>query len=216
MTLRESSDIEPEQGPLASMSVLAAVQAPPELRRSLEELVSSAPRRSRGGRAPALRLAGVGALAAAAVAVVLALGGGSADTPTTLAAAQVALAPATLAPPAESPGRRGVLGASVEGTSFPYWGRGWPAVGARTDRLDGRTITTVFYAAHGGKRIGYAIVSGDPLPATTAGAGVERGGVSFRVLDSGGATVVTWREAGHTCILAARGVPAPTLLRLVS
>jgi hypothetical protein len=218
MTHRQSSEIQTERETPASIRALEAVQAPPALRHSIEELVSSAPR-SRRRRAPTLRLAGAGALAAAAVAaVVLALGGGSTRTPTTLEAARVALEPASLAPPAENPSQHGVLEASVEGTSFPYWGgrRGWPAAGARTDRIDGRAITTIFYSARDGKRIGYAIVAGRPLPPPSAGATVNRGGVRFAVLDSAGATIVTWREAGHTCILAARGVPAHTLLALVS
>lgn len=218
MTHRYPSDIETVPETAASIRSLEAVQAPASLHRSLEELVRSAPRRQRR-RMPALRLAGAGALATAAVAaVVLALGGGSSRTPTVLEASSVALEPASLASPAENPRRQGVLEASVEGVSFPYWGgaRGWPAAGARTDRLDGRVITTVFYTARDGKRIGYAIVAGSPLPMPATGTAVDRGGVRFHVLHSAGATVVTWREAGHTCILAARGVPAHTLLRLVS
>jgi hypothetical protein len=220
MTHRYPSDTGTERQTPASIRALEAVRAPASLHRSLEELVHSAPsRRRRRALAPAMRLAGVGALAAAAVAaLVLALGGSSTHAPTALEAAQVALAPASLASPAENPSRHGVLEASVEGVSFPYWGgeHGWPAVGARSDRLDGRAITTVFYAARNGKRVGYAIVAGRPLAAPTGGTVLQRGGVRFAVLDSAGATVVVWQEAGHTCILAARGVPAPTLLRLVS
>jgi hypothetical protein len=218
MTHRHSSEIKTAQETPASIRALEAVQAPPTLRRSIEELVSSAPRRRRR-RAPTLRLAGAGALAAAAVAaIVLAPGGGSTQTPTVLQAARVALQAPSLAPPVENPHQHGALEASVEGTSFPYWGgrRGWPAAGARTDHLDGRAITAVFYTAHGAKRIGYAIVAGRPLPTPSAGTLVNRGGVRFAVLESAGATIVTWREAGHTCILAARGVPAHTLLDLVS
>jgi hypothetical protein len=149
---------------------------------------------------------------------VLVFGAGPSPTPTALEAARVALEPARLASPTENPQRQGELEASVEGVSFPYWGgrRGWPAAGARTDRLDGRAITTVFYTARAGQRIGYAIVAGRPLPEPTTGSVLERSGVRFHVLDSGGATVVTWREVGHTCILAERGVPAHTLLSLVS
>jgi hypothetical protein len=218
MTHRQSEEIETERETPASIRALETVQAPPALRRSIEELVSEAPRRRRQWRAPALRLAGAGALAAAVAAVVLALGGGSAQRPTVLHAARVALESPNLAPPVENPRQHGVLEASVEGTRFPYWGgrRGWPAAGARIDRLDGRKITTVFYTAREGKRIGYAIIAGSALPTPTAGTVVNRGGVRFAVLDSAGATVVTWREAGHTCILAARGVPAHTLLSLVS
>ncbi len=218
MTHRESSDIEAERETLASIRSLDAVCAPASLHRSIEQLVGSAPPRRRR-RVPALRLAGAGALAAGATAaVLLVLAGGSPHTPTALEAARVALEPAQLAAPAENPRQHGVLARSVEGTSFPYWGgqRGWPAAGARTDRLEGRAITTVFYTAPDGKRIGYAIVAGSPLPTPAAGTVVDRGGVRFDVLDASGATVVTWREAGHTCILAARGVPAHTLLTLVS
>jgi hypothetical protein len=171
-----------------------------------------------GGRALRPRLAGAGALAAAAVAVVaILLGSGGQPAPTVLDASRVALAPATLASPAEDPRDRSHLEASVEGLPYPYWGdwRGWPAAGARRDRLGGRSITTVFYAAHGGARIGYAIVAGRPLPEPSAGTALNRGGVRFRVLDAAGATIVTWREAGHTCILAARGVDASTMVRLV-
>jgi hypothetical protein len=203
----------------ASIRSLEAVRAPAALRSSLQELVDHAPARRRW-RAPTLRLAGAGALAAAAVAaVVIAIGGGgTAHTPTVLEASRVALSPATRASPPENPAQQGILEASVEGVSFPYWGgrRGWPAAGARTDDLAGRTIMTVFYATRSGKRVGYAIVAGSPLPSPAGGTVVQRGGVRFAVLDTAGATVVSWREAGHTCILAARGLPAHTLLALVS
>jgi hypothetical protein len=196
------------------MRTLDAVHAPDSLRRSIEELTSSArPRR----RALRPRLAGAGALAAAVAATAaIVLDVGAQRPPTVLQASRVALGPATLASPAENPRERGLLETSVEGVPYPYWGgrRGWPTAGARIDRLDGRRITTVFYLARDGKRIGYAIVAGHPLAEPSAGA-VARAGVRFHVLDSAGATIVTWREAGHTCILVARGVPARTLLRLV-
>ena len=187
---------------------------PPSLRRSMEELVSSAPRRS---RAPACARAALGGRRSA--------GGGRGGGCRARARrrrgrhADGARGRAGGAR-ARRPSRHrlrarvvsGTLEASVEGVSFPYWGGG--AAGRRPARAPtastaARSRRSSTRAAEG-KRIGYAIVAGDPLPATTAGAGVERGGVRFRVLDSGGATVVTWREAGHTCILAARGVPAPT------
>jgi hypothetical protein len=210
---RES--LERQRAALASVRALEVVHAPAALRGSIEGSIGAAPQRVRR-RAARLRLAGAGALAAAVV-LVLAFGGGGAHTPTALEATRVALEPATAASPAEDPHDRALLAISVEGLPFPYWGgaRGWPTAGARTDRLDGRTITTIFYAA-GGRRIGYAIVAGTPLALPSAGAVVDRGGVRFHVLDAAGATVVTWRAAGHTCILAARGVPAHTLLELAS
>ncbi len=45
---------------------------------------------------------------------------------------------------------------------------------------------------------------------------MTRHGVSFHVLSHANPTIVTWREAGHTCILTARGVSAGTLMRLAT
>jgi hypothetical protein len=218
---------------LAHMRALESVRAPDTLRRSIEQMADDAAARPRrrvalprlqapipmGAGSLRLRLAGAGALVAAAAAVVVAifLSSGSPSTPTMLQASRVALAPATLASPTENPRDRTHLAASVEGLAYPYWGgqRGWPAAGARRDRLGGRSVTTVFYTSRSGARVGYAIVAGRPLAEPTTGTVLSRGGVRFRVLDAAGATVVTWREAGHTCILAARGVPARVMVRLV-
>jgi hypothetical protein len=204
---------------LASMRALEEVTAPASLRHSVRTLSVDA--RSRGvlRRMPRLRLAAAGALAAsvAAVAAVV-LSSGSTPAPTVLEASRVALAPATLAAPVENPHNRALLESSVEGVPYPYWGgrRGWRTTGARTDRLGGRRITTVFYTARDGGRIGYAIVAGAPLSMPAGGGVVAREGIRFQVLESDGTAIVTWREAGHTCILAARGVSSKTLLRLVS
>jgi hypothetical protein len=40
--------------------------------------------------------------------------------------------------------------------------------------------------------------------------------VSFHVLSHANPTIVTWGEAGHTCILTARGVSTGTLIRLAT
>lgn len=216
------------------LRALESVRAPDALHRAIEQMVGDAAAR-RGGRRRALpraersrssrgasplrpRLAGAGALIAAAAAVVaIVLGSGGQPAPTVLDASRVALAPATLPSPAENSRDLGKLDVSVEGLAYPYWGgrRGWPAAGARRDRLGGRAVTTVFYASPSGARIGYAIVAGRPLAEPSAGTSLVRGGVRFRVLSAAGATVVTWREGGHTCILAAHGVPARAMVRLV-
>jgi hypothetical protein len=147
---------------------------------------------------------------------------GGPNAPTVLQAARLALRPAALAAPAQSSQNSDVLDRSVEGVAYPYWedSSGWRAAGARTDRLAGRTVTTVFYTygprAHSGAhRIGYAIVAGHAL-AVPVGREVSSGGIDFRVLASEGATVVTWRRAGRTCILAARGVAGATLVHLAT
>lgn len=228
--------------PPAGFAALESIEAPPALRSAVQQLADEASagrrpaavhrsrwdalRRLRPGESPRLRWAGVGALAAmATAAVVLAavlLSGSTqrAGTPTVLQTSRVALAAATLPAPGEDPRRPSRLALAVDGVSFPYWGgrTGWETAGARVDSLAGRRVTTVFYAgAHGGARIGYAIVAGPALPVPAGGRTVWRGGVRFTVLSAiAGATVVTWREGGHTCVLAARAVPAHTLVGLVS
>jgi hypothetical protein len=162
-----------------------------------------------------------GAVAFAAVAVVLALvltTGGSTSAPTVLQASGAGLRTASGAAPAESSHNPHLLAASAVGISYPYWGGklGWRAVGARTDTVGGRIVTTVFYANARAQRIGYSIVAGSVLAIPAGSTAVEHRGVGFHVLNHAGPTIVTWREAGHTCILTARGVSAGTLMRLVT
>jgi hypothetical protein len=195
------------------------VPAPADLRRKVREMTDAAPRRRRFSGRP-LTLAG--ALASAAVVVValiLALGGGSSSAPTVQQASALAQRPATQSAPAESsvPGR---LAISAAGIPYPYWAQrfGWQAVGSRTDSVGGRMVTTVFYSSRAGasapRRIAYSIVAGAALPVPTAGHSVVSHGTRYRVLASGTAAVVTWRRAGHTCILVGSGVSAHTLLTL--
>jgi hypothetical protein len=89
------------------------------------------------------------------------------------------------------------------------------------DHLGARSVTTVFYAARDGAhassgRIGYAIVAGSALPLPRGGTEVTDRGIAFHLLHTRGATVLTWRRAGHTCILAARGVSNVTLVHLAA
>jgi hypothetical protein len=214
------SDAETEaQRATATLVSSIDVPAPADLRRKVREMTDAAPR---ARRVPGRPLAWAGALAGAAVVLlvlVLALGGGSSTAPTVLQASALAQRPATQGAPAESsvPGR---LAISAAGIPYPYWGQrfGWQAVGARTDSVGGRTVTTVFYSSHAGasapRRIAYSIVAGAPLPVPTAGYSIVSHGTGYRVLASGTAAVVTWRRAGHTCILVSSGVSAHTLLTL--
>lgn len=218
---------EPENTPaertaLAHIRKLDAVHAPAALRQSIEQLANDAGARRRRWSAPRVRLVAAGTLAAGIIALAaIVLGAGSSPTarpgaPTVLTASRLALLPATSTAPAESPSDAGLLERSVEGVAYPYWGGqpGWQASGARTDRLGAHTITTVFYSDRQGRRIGYAIVAGAALPIPATGTLIERGGVRYGLLDAGAVRIVTWRAAGHTCILAGRGVAAGTLLRL--
>ncbi len=173
------------------------------------------------GRAPARAwLLGGGAVVAAVVLAVLvaALSGGSSPTLTLRAASAPTLRAATRGAPAENPRSRGELAVAVDGVAFPYWeGRfGWRASGARSDRVDRRTVTTVFYTDDRGRRMGYAIVAGTPAPGVGGGVVAWRGATAYRLSSVNGVPVVTWLRDGHLCILSGRGVDGTALLRLAS
>ncbi len=181
--------------------------------------------RERGSRrSPSLRLPSrlaAGAAFAVAVAVVLVLvltTGGSTSAPTVLQASSAGLRTATGAAPTESPRNPHLLAVAAAGIAYPYWGGklGWKALGARTDTVGGRTVTTVFYTDARARRIGYSIVAGNALAIPAGSTSVEHHGVSFHVISRANPTIVTWREAGHTCILTARGISTGTLMRLAT
>jgi hypothetical protein len=229
-----AAELDRQRRVLAIVRTLEHVEAPSLLRRSVETLTAaegrpesdrsaSAPR-SRMRRSLRPRLQAVVALAAAAAAVVavtLALTAGGPSTPvapTVLQASNAALGPSTRAAPAESAHNSRLLAASAAGISYPYWGGafGWQAAGARVDTVAGRRVTTVFYTDRAARRIGYSIVSGAALPIAPGSAAIERHGVRFHVVRAKGPTIVSWREAGHTCILTARAVGARTLVHLAA
>jgi hypothetical protein len=213
----------------ADIAKLAAtVKAPESLHRRVQEMVAGAHRRAPARRRmvwaiPARRpavVAAAGAVLAAAATLALAVGlsgGGSSSGLSARQAAALALSPATLPAPSESPTNRSELTASVGGVAFPYWEErfGWRGSGARGDTLAGRAVTTVFYSNERGERIGYAIVAG-PAPATSGGVLVRRWGVSYRLASQDGANVIVWRRGGHLCVMAGRGVSPRTLLALAS
>jgi hypothetical protein len=194
------------------------VRAPQRLHATVEALVAGrAAERAR--RAARLRwgLAGVATVCAAAVALVLSLSGGG-STLTLRTAVALTLRPATMAAPAQGAHDRMRLATSVDGVAFPYWDEtfGWRATGARTDRVDGRAVTTVFYATRRRRWVGYAIVAGRPAPRIAGGVVVWRHGVPYRLQAADGAQAVTWLRDGRLCVLAGRGVSRQTLLSLAS
>ncbi len=219
------TQIEDEQRRIADLLRSFDVPAPESLHRRIESLVAShqsqrSPRRGVRRFSP-LGLAGAGAVAASVVAVAIAVGlggGGGAPTVSFSQAAASTLRAATLPAPPESQAHRAPLAASVNGVPFPYWEDrfGWRSTGSRTDRVDGRSITTVFYADSSGRRIGYAILAGTPAPRIDGGVVAWHGGVPYRLLTENGAAVVTWLRDGHLCVLSGRGVSSATLLRLAS
>jgi hypothetical protein len=200
-------------------------RAPDELHARVQALLAERPPRRAGahlGGSGGLRRArlggGVVAVAALVVALMLVLSGGARSTPDVSQVSAATLRTATTLAPAESTSARGTLTAVVDGIAFPYWdGRfGWRASGARTDRIDGRTVTTVFYDDAGGQRIGYAILAGTPAPGSSGGTVVWRAGTAYRLLTLHGAPAVAWQRAGHLCVVAGRGVSSATLLQLAS
>jgi hypothetical protein len=104
----------------------------------------------------------------------------------------------------------------VEDVYFPNWSArfGWRAIGQRTDRIGGRLAVTVYYDRHG-MRLAYTIV-GAPTLASPAAQVTSVNGTQLRTLPLGGRQVVTWRRAGHTCVLSGSGVPIAELQRLAA
>jgi hypothetical protein len=153
-------------------------------------------------RAPAFVL-GLAGAAGALVWTLAALGGGQAAL-TVAQAATIALRPATagVAEPA-SDDHVALPDVQADGMPFPYWEDrfGWHATGERTDHMNGRLLTTVFYR-HGAERVAYTIVSGDALAPVAAAHTAVRGGTVLAGSWTGGRPVVTWLRQGHTCVLS--------------
>jgi hypothetical protein len=220
------TQIEDEQRRIAELVRSFDAPAPESLHRQVESLVATHRERRVAWRVSQrvfspVGLAGAGAVLAAVVAVAIAVGlsaGGSAPTVNFSQAAAPTLRAATLPAPPESQAHNAQLAVAVDGVPFPYWEDrfGWRSTGSRTDRVDGRSITTVFYSDSSGRRIGYAILAGTPAPRVGAGVIAWRDGVPYRLLSENGAAVVTWLRNGHLCVVSGHGVSSATLLRLAS
>jgi hypothetical protein len=186
----------------AIQAAVASVAAPPGLRaRIAEERVREAPRRRRRQ----LILAPlVGALAAVVVTVLFAMGGGD---PSLDDAAGVALRAPTQGPPAKDPSNPKFVSASIGGIQFPnytWFAKRWSTVGARRDDLSGRDALTLTYRG-AGKHLGYTVVDGKALQVPDSARRLTaKGGMRLAVVRRGDTLVVTWRERGHTCVLASR------------
>jgi hypothetical protein len=108
------------------------------------------------------------------------------------------------------------LNRDVQEIYFPDWSGpfGWWATGQRVDSLAGRKAVTVFYARHA-QRIAYTIVTAPALKLPSASA-YRVGGTELRGFSMGERKVVTWRRAGHTCVLSGVGVSPAELSRLAA
>ncbi|WCB94082.1 hypothetical protein DSM104299_02810 [Baekduia alba] len=182
------------------------VEAPPALRARIAEAERTRPKRARAWlRRPRIVLPALAGTALAAVLVgVLAFAGGAAG-PSVDEAAALALARPTAAAPAATGSV--ALDERVGGITFPNYAYQWPAwkaAGMRHDRLGGRDATTITYRGPKGD-VGYTIVDGRPLPEPDGARTVNRAGLKLSIYRKDGATVVTWRRDGHTCVLAGKG-----------
>jgi hypothetical protein len=175
------------------------------------------PERRRRRSPISLPLAG-GLAAGAAFALILALVlPGGAGGPTVVEAAELAARPAAAPAPARDPEEPNLLDAQAAGLAFPSWARefGWRTTGRRVDELDGRRAVTVFYEKEG-RRIGYTIISGDPIDPPDEARTTARDGTVLRGLTSDGRVIVTWLRDGMTCVLSGSGVDADVLLDLAA
>jgi hypothetical protein len=195
------------------------VRAPQELHERIGALVAERTGARRGPAGGRWQLGGAVALAAIVAALAIGLAGGGGSSQLTMRVT-VALTqrPATTSAPTENPHNGTQLAVAVDGVPFPYWEDrfGWRSTGSRTDSVDGREITTVFYANRKGRRIGYAIVAGRPAPGADGGVVRWRGGTAYRLQRLDGSHVVIWQRDGHLCVIAGHGVSNATLLALAS
>jgi anti-sigma factor RsiW len=190
------------------------VEAPLSLRERVDA-ERTAP--SRPVRRRRLAIAGglVGAAAAAALAVVLVLPSSSGG-PTVVEAAQLAERPAE-AEVGVDPANDKFLDTSAEGLPYPNLDLefGWKPAGDRTDEIEGRDATTVFYE-RGGERIGYTILSGDSIDPPDGARKTTLNDVALSSTSEGGREIVTWLRDGKTCVLSGEGVSERELLELAS
>ena len=213
--------VERQRRSLAATRALAVEPVPVSLTASVAATVETGrPARdtwwSRRGRL-ALGLSAAGVVVALAAIVVLSLSGGPASAgPSVADAAQLALRPPNEAAPARAGTGGTGLAAAVQGVVFPDLAAstGWRAVGMRQGSVGGRDATVVYYEKEG-RRIGYAIVAGPALARPGDATTTSLDGVQYQTLSLGGRPAVTWRRAGHTCVLIG-AAPAPELLSLAS
>src|SRR5919202_685034 len=197
-------------------AAVADTSAPLALRERIER---DRERARPAGRRRFLGLAGsfVAVAAAAAVALVVSLGGSS--KPSVLATVRLAGAGPVLPAPARDAQNASILTTRIEGLPLPNWNQQfkWRASGARTDDLDGRKATTVYYTSPLGARAAYTILGGAAIPPPEDARTLRLRGHPYHLLTQDGRRVVVWDRAGHTCVMSApMSVPEERLLDLAA
>jgi hypothetical protein len=172
------------------------------------------PRRRVRSFRPALA-AGVATVLAAVVAVVTSLGGPGASVSE---AAQLSVLPSQRAAPLRDDANPRLLQRSFAGVTYPDWSRAVKhgrAVGERSDELDGRRTTTVFYR-HTHHRIGYTVIAGDAIEPPSDAERLTTNGVQMHRFKLGDLDVVTFERNGRTCVLSGDVHDPNTLVRLAA
>jgi len=157
------------------------------------------------------------ALAVIVLALVLVLPSGTPGAPSLgQAAALAGLGAAAPAPAPDSEAPAVKLERNVGNLYFPNWARrfGWHAVGQRVDHINGRVAVTVYYKWRRAI-VAYTIVAAPALDQPSARV-TRVNGTDLRTLRLGGRLVVTWRRAGHTCVLSGVSVSASDLQHLAA
>jgi hypothetical protein len=186
------------------------IQAPPGLRSRVESEAAAPSRRIRRRRF-AIGGALAGAAAAAALFAVLVLPSGTGG-PTVVEAADLSGLPATQPSVPVDRANPKLLDAEVDGVPFPNLHAEfvWDQEGKRSDELDGRHTVTVFYERDG-QRVGYTIVSGDPIDPPADSRASTQNGVELHTAARDGQSIVTWLRGGRTCVISGKGVSAKDL-----
>jgi hypothetical protein len=193
----------------------ATERAPERLRTRIE---ADRPRAAAVARRRAALYGGTlaGAVAVITLLTVFLLPAGAPGGPPVSQAAALAVRGPTSAAPGPDPRASWTrLDQNVGRVYFPNWADprlGWTAVGQRSDQLRGRRAVTVYYQGHG-TQIAYTIVSGPGLPPPKSSV-IHIGAERLRTMSVNSRLVVTWRRAGHTCVLSGMGVTADELEQL--
>jgi hypothetical protein len=205
-----------ERGLALVQAAVAETSAPLALRERIQRDRERARPAARRRRLVGLAGSVATVAAAAAVALVVSLGGSS--DPSVLATIRLAGAGPVLPAPKTDARNPAVLRTRIEGLPFPNWRRfRWHAAGVRTDRIDGRDATTVYYALPIGARAAYTILGGKAIPSPKRAKTVRSGGRAFHLLTQDGKRVIVWTRAGHTCVMSAPPVvPDARLVQLAS
>ncbi len=108
----------------------------------------------------------------------------------------------------------GAARATAFGLAFPdIEGRlGWRSVGRRDDVIAGRRASTLIYGRRG-RRVGYSVVDGAPLP--VSGRRIAVRGPTVVSIEASGRTAVASERGGHTVVVSGVGVPLVALMRVV-